>query len=832
MRNSQNILFIVFFLLINHLFAQNNVACVGNSITWGSNIPNRESECYPAKLEVLLGDGYIVQNFGEPSAILLHNTWKPYYLTTTHDNSTAVPHDIVIILLGTNDSDEGNWIEKEHFKEDYYDLIDDYQNYPNNEDPIFILGFPPPVFDESSGPRNAPIIDEMIPMIKQVANSLDITIADFYNALDGKPELFIDGIHPNGVGAAIMADVAFNAIQEALHHTDPPPDTPTGLKTIPGEFNINLEWHANTEDDLFSYNVYRSNEKGGVQQWRGIVLAPDTTFSDNNVLLDHLYYYAIDAKDVHNNASSRTAAVAGKTIDHDPPSAPQNLQASLEADSVKISWTPNSEVDMEKYYIYRNILIGDLQQPSSIIGTIHSPDSIFNDMNFDSATNYYYGAKAVDISGNQGPISNIINITTNSRPISSDTTITSLEDLPYQFSASNFPFSDADNHSLDQIIFINTDNNKYFTFENDTIDYPFICNDISKLIFTPNLDEFGEKYVEFTFKAVDSFGSTSTDTNKVIIDVEPVNDAPYINPIVDLYFMEDSHNLLLPISGIRAGPENELQNLSVKAFADLINFNNIQYNSPEDTGMVTVDPEQNAFGTIPVTIQIVDDGGTNNGGIDTFSTIFNMHISPINDPPIFNLMEIEIPEDLETSVELTGIQPGPWENNQQIVMSVKSNNIDLLPHPMIAHNSNDTIATLTFSTIPNIFGSTSILLTMSDDGGTDFGGFDSTSYMVPVEIISVNDRPTDFNIIEPISDSTLVINKLNYLKTIHLSWEASSDIENDNIVYDVIFTSDLSALSRYNLSSTNAEYVLKDILAATDTISIAKSTIKIGRAHV
>lgn len=37
------------------------VACIGNSITYGAFIPNREMNCYPAQLQAYLGDGYEVK---------------------------------------------------------------------------------------------------------------------------------------------------------------------------------------------------------------------------------------------------------------------------------------------------------------------------------------------------------------------------------------------------------------------------------------------------------------------------------------------------------------------------------------------------------------------------------------------------------------------------------------------------------------------------------------------------------------------------------------------------------------------------------------------------
>ncbi|MFC1593664.1 hypothetical protein ACFL3O_01885, partial [Candidatus Neomarinimicrobiota bacterium] len=389
------------------------------------------------------------------------------------------------------------------------------------------LGLPPPVFEEhpdfnvSLGHLNEPIVSKIIPMIKQIAYETGSTIADFYNALDGKPELFTDGVHPNVVGAGIMAEVAYDAIHRAL---DPPPSTPTGLKTTSGTNSITLTWNANPESDIKYYRIYRSDSSNTELIRIDELDYSETTFIDNNVEINHVYYYAIKAVDIIGNASARTSRVPGSTIDQIPPSAPINLQVILEADSVKLSWAPNTELDVEKYYIYRNSTLNDIQQDLSFIGTVYAPDSNFSYISFDSAINYFYGVTAVDIAGNQGLISNVVNITTKSRPISSDTTLTLFENVSHHFIASDFPFFDADNDFLDKIIFINTDQIDYFTYDSDSITSPLTCDDISKLVFTPNLDELGENYAEFSFKVVDGFGSTSIDTNIVtinIIDITP-----------------------------------------------------------------------------------------------------------------------------------------------------------------------------------------------------------------------------------------------------------------------------------------------------------------------
>ena len=62
---------------------------------------------------------------------------------------------------------------------------------------------------------------------------------------------------------------------------------------------------------------------------------------------------------------------------------------------------------------------------------------------------------------------------------------------------------------------------------------------------------------------------------------------------------------------------------------------------------------------------------------------------------------------------------------------------------------------------------------------------------------------------------------------LNISWEASTDIEGDNITYDVIFQNDFASLSKYGISSVSADFILTDLLAATDTVSVVTDTYKV-----
>lgn len=75
------VLLLSFFLVKMDAFAQKaviKVACVGNSITYGANIPNRNKNSYPAQLQAYLGSDYEVRNYGISGCTLLSKGDYPY----------------------------------------------------------------------------------------------------------------------------------------------------------------------------------------------------------------------------------------------------------------------------------------------------------------------------------------------------------------------------------------------------------------------------------------------------------------------------------------------------------------------------------------------------------------------------------------------------------------------------------------------------------------------------------------------------------------------------------------------------------------------------------
>ncbi|MBQ2341699.1 MAG: hypothetical protein II385_03520, partial [Bacteroidaceae bacterium] len=122
------LLMTVMALTMTQAFAKKvKVACVGNSITYGAFIDNREKYHYPAQLQGYLGEEYEVRNFGLNGATLLLQGDYPYMKSPQYQQSLDFQPDIVIIKLGTNDTKPWNWEHKADFRKDYKTLIDSYR---------------------------------------------------------------------------------------------------------------------------------------------------------------------------------------------------------------------------------------------------------------------------------------------------------------------------------------------------------------------------------------------------------------------------------------------------------------------------------------------------------------------------------------------------------------------------------------------------------------------------------------------------------------------------------------------------------------------------------
>ena len=194
------------------------VACVGNSITYGAGIPNREKNSYPAQLQYYLGDGYEVRNFGSNGATAQSDGDYPYVRTGVYSESKNFLPDIVLIKLGTNDTKPQNWKDEKRFMDEYQTLIDAYRSLDSH--PQVILLTPVRCFLTEKNTISPRIIEEEVrPAVEQLAYDNRLGIIDLNNMLGNQwnQAIMPDRLHPSSIGAGAIArkigDYLLNAVQ-------------------------------------------------------------------------------------------------------------------------------------------------------------------------------------------------------------------------------------------------------------------------------------------------------------------------------------------------------------------------------------------------------------------------------------------------------------------------------------------------------------------------------------------------------------------------------------------------------------------------------------------
>ena len=182
------------------------VACIGNSITDGYGIDMRTAYGYPAQLQQMLGKDYWVKNFGVSSRTMLNKGDYPYMNEMAWRDALAFKPDIVIIKLGTNDSKPENWQYGSEFKKDLKQMIDVLRSADNK--PKIFLCTPIPAFKSTWNISDEVIVNNIIPIQKQVAKEYKLEVIDLHTLLANDGDKMVDdGIHPDQKGAHKMAEI-------------------------------------------------------------------------------------------------------------------------------------------------------------------------------------------------------------------------------------------------------------------------------------------------------------------------------------------------------------------------------------------------------------------------------------------------------------------------------------------------------------------------------------------------------------------------------------------------------------------------------------------------
>ncbi len=279
------------------------------------------------------------------------------------------------------------------------------------------------------------------------------------------------------------------------------------------------------------------------------------------------------------------------------------------------------------------------------------------------------------------------------------------------------------------------------------------------------LDFETNPHINFTANA---FDGDNTGKAKLMVTLKNINDPPAMKPISDITIAEDAGIQTIILEDIDDGDPFASQNITIDVSCNnttLIPIPQLQYIPNRTSGTITYSPENNASGPATVTITLHDDGGTENGGVDTRFFRFDISVTPYNDPPELHKPEpIVTKESLETIIPFVSIDDPDTENKKIYVeiqtiwgmITIENQAIldfttgdgsddDLIKFYATLDQANIALNNFTYTSRKDYYGSDIIHIFVSDEGNTgidgkktDFIDIPLTINPIPAEIISEN----------------------------------------------------------------------------------------------
>lgn len=192
------------------------IACVGDSITYGTYLKDPTHESYPAQLQTLLKNQAVVENFGVSGSTVCLKGDLAYWNQEARMKSGEFLPDIVFIMLGTNDSMDAYWQDEEAFLKDYEVLIQYYKNISTHPKVYVLTPSSSFILNENSDLVRGMHQDRVQLITQWLINNIpDEDRIDIHEATRNVPQFYtMDGVHPNAQGAYFIADVIYQILKE------------------------------------------------------------------------------------------------------------------------------------------------------------------------------------------------------------------------------------------------------------------------------------------------------------------------------------------------------------------------------------------------------------------------------------------------------------------------------------------------------------------------------------------------------------------------------------------------------------------------------------------
>ncbi len=288
------------------------------------------------------------------------------------------------------------------------------------------------------------------------------------------------------------------------------------------------------------------------------------------------------------------------------------------------------------------------------------------------------------------------------------------------------------------------------------------------LSFTSTADTAGVATVSVVLMDDGGTANGGVDTSPAqtfTITVTGINDPPVFTAGPDQTIDEDAgaQSVAAWATGIDDGDGDVVQMLTFMVSNDnAALFATAPAVSP--TGTLTYTPADDANGVANVSLFLMDDGGTANGGMDSSPTqMFTITVNAINDPPV-NTVPATRSGDEDTVIDFTGanlisvadvdIAAGTLTTDLAVLNGTL--NLTAAGTAMLTGNGtgnaqvngsladvNATLASLTYTPTPDYNGSDSLTVSSNDNGSTGAGGPQGDTDVVNISVNPINDPPVN-----------------------------------------------------------------------------------------
>ena len=237
------------------------------------------------------------------------------------------------------------------------------------------------------------------------------------------------------------------------------------------------------------------------------------------------------------------------------------------------------------------------------------------------------------------------------------------------------------------------------------------------IIYTPDENYYGSD--SFWYDISDGNGGTAS--ARVNITITPVNDAPGIvkyEPTTGEWTMDEdtteSFNFL--VSDPETATGNLIITIDSKDKNIIQNTGIVLTTNAEGYKIITVTPQENQYGTVPVEFRVTD-------GALTTTVTWNITIAPVNDAPVIDAPAVTTTEDMPVSSSVTA-------------EDAENDALTFTPGMAPSHGSVviNTDGTYTYTPAANYSGEDSFGVYVSDGEDLDYG-------IVNVTVTPVNDKP-------------------------------------------------------------------------------------------